>query len=129
MITFGIMFTSIVGFLVDGCDKSFYNEFIWRLLMGFPLVISLIQLYFLLFKFKLESPIFYNQNGNKVLELKAVELIYVNARAVLKEFERDELEATSIISQDQNQKVNALGDPKRLIDLLKNPYRGAFLVG
>ena len=64
MITLGIMIASIFGFVV-GEHKTPSYPYIWRLLMGFPIFIGLIQLWLLIVIFKSESPWYYKIKDQK----------------------------------------------------------------
>ena len=128
MITFGIMIASIFGVVVGNHDSPSY-EFVWRLLMGFPIVISIIQSLLLLFIFKSESPLFYKIKLQQNNEISAFKLIYKNPQLAFKYLSNEDSLSMSVSSVDPKQRMQILKDPRRFIDLFKPQFRSAFLVG
>ena len=128
MVTFGIMISSIIGFAVPHSTDPIYG-FLWRVLMGFPIFASITQLLLLLFVFKSESPIFYKLKGNIDEEHDAIKLIYKDPNNAVKILSNEDSLMVSIRSMEYDHKLKVLDEPPRFIDLLKNPYRPAFIVG
>lgn len=56
MITFGIMIASLFGLGVVNHSPAY--PIVWRLIMGFPALVSITQLILLIFVFKFDSPLF-----------------------------------------------------------------------
>ena len=128
MITFGIMTASIFGFLV-GEDDNLSYPYISRLLMGFPISVSIIQSWLLIYVFKSESPLFYKIKCHKRKEIEAFKLIYENPDLAFKCLSNEDSLSISLTTIDPYLKLKVLIDPKRFIDLFKPPFRRAFLVG
>ena len=129
MVTFGIMIASIIGFAVPRHDNSLYWLY-WIILMGFPVLISIAQLLLLIFVFKSESPLFYKWNGQlEEEEHEAIKLIYRDADEAMKILSHEDSLMISIKSFDYDHKLKVLEGPKNFRDLLKNPFRPAFIIG
>ena len=54
------------------------NFGIWRVIFGFPAIISILQLLLLLFIFRLDTPKYYQITGNNENRRKIMEKIYSN---------------------------------------------------
>ena len=119
---------SIFGVIVGDYNSPSY-QFVWRLLMGFPIVISIIQSLLLLFIFKSESPLFYKIKLQQNNEISAFKLIYKNPQLAFKYLSNEDSLSMSVSSVDPKQRMQILKDPKRFIDLFKPQFRSAFLVG
>jgi hypothetical protein len=108
MITFGIMIASLFGLGVVNHSPAY--PIVWRLIMGFPALVSITQLILLIFVFKFDSPLF---------DKKAFIL-----------FPSDDSDLTfSVATLDPTPKNKVLEGPKNFLGLLRTPYRGAFIVG
>ena len=127
MITFGILLSFLVSFIavpLQDADNFDKNQG-WRIVFGFPVLLSLLQVPLLLFVFRLDSPKFYEVKGRQDMVNKCNKAIFKDSDAVINEKDGDEGEPLTDHSADTS--ASNLG--QKWADLLLPKFRYALFVG
>mmetsp|Transcript_5389 Transcript_5389/g.9929 ORF Transcript_5389/g.9929 Transcript_5389/m.9929 type:complete len:333 (-) Transcript_5389:3209-4207(-) len=128
-LTLGIFMSYCMGIPLPTSDfSSPMNNWTYALFL-FPIPIASFQLYFLLLKFKNDTPKWLVENGQADAALEVLEYIYLGARA------KSELEKL----KESNTKVDGVGSAEMLLeqkkkevtfkDLFKAPYLKPMMIG